>query len=296
MEYAIATQAAALSAAVEPAGRIVAHEQVGLIVTAWDRVLTRLATPAWERGCAPVALGAALVAALTELGSRDRLSHELSTRLAERPACDLLEEPGRYDALVSGLAAAVFAALTPRRHVEWDDYVPEVVEPGRRALAATAAHLPAVAPLVSALANGEHRCAPHRSPAMAERWDAGGRRRGVATAEPPIEAEAGTGDPRDGLALGELGLDKIGRSAADGRDNTTAAGGLGALTAYDAALDAAAAAVECAAVDLGVARWRLDWLDGVVLRRPGGGILPVSDLVARAVATGDLSPLRVVLG
>jgi hypothetical protein len=33
----------------------------------------------------------------------------------------------------------------------------------------------------------------------------------------------------------------------------------------------------------------------VVLRHSGGGVLPVSDLVARALATGDLSPLQNVL-
>jgi hypothetical protein len=342
MERAVAADAAELSAVVDPAGRIVAHEQVALIVTAWDRVLTRLATPAWDRDCAPVALGAALVAALTELGSRDRLSHELATRLAERPACDLLEEPGRYDALVSKLAASVFAGRSPRRHVEWDDYVPAVVEPGRRALAATAGGIPTVAPLVSALTSGERRCAPQRAGADRHIATRAGARflDSLAGVAPLVDAdidpdEAATFDAMslvdlatngsselagtDAAVMTDVGLSDMTMTSnqlvgdglleatppygeaqprdiqRSGPDERADIHSLGILNAYDMALDAAAAVVECVAVDRGVARWRLDWLDGVVLRHSGGGVLPVSDLVARALATGDLSPLQNVL-
>ena len=88
--------------------RIVAQEQVGLAYAGWDRLLTRVALPAWRMGRWPSRLDAGVVAALTELSRRDRLAEGFASRLGERPACDLLEEPGAVDEAASLLAARLF--------------------------------------------------------------------------------------------------------------------------------------------------------------------------------------------
>ena len=88
--------------------RIAAQEQVGLAYAGWDRLLTRVALPAWRIGRWPSRLDAGVVSALTELSRRDRLAEGFASRLGERPACDLLEEPGAVDRAVSLLAARLF--------------------------------------------------------------------------------------------------------------------------------------------------------------------------------------------
>ncbi|GGS38641.1 hypothetical protein AB0E75_12785 [Streptomyces griseoviridis] len=133
MERGVATAAAERAQAVDYGLRIVAQEQVGLAYAGWDRLLTRVALPAWRTGRWPTRLDAGVVAALTELSRRDRLAEGFASRLGERPACDLLEEPGAMDEATSLLAARLFhggpaepgADWAP---LEWHEYPEEVVD------------------------------------------------------------------------------------------------------------------------------------------------------------------------
>ncbi|MBD0423440.1 hypothetical protein H0H10_30505 [Streptomyces sp. TRM S81-3] len=133
MERGVAAAAAERAQAVDYGLRIVAQEQVGLAYAGWDRLLTRVALPAWRMGRWPSRLDVGVVAALTELSRRDRLAEGFASRLGERPACDLLEEPGAVDGAVSLLAARLFhggpAEPGPDwSPVEWDQYPEEVVD------------------------------------------------------------------------------------------------------------------------------------------------------------------------
>ncbi|MFE2266838.1 hypothetical protein [Streptomyces griseosporeus] len=133
MERGVAAAAAERAQAVDYGLRIVAQEQVGLAYAGWDRLLTRVALPAWRMGRWPARLDAGVVAALTELSRRDRLAEGFASRLGERPACDLLEEPGLVDEAASLLAARLFhggpAEAGPDwAPVAWDDYPEEVVD------------------------------------------------------------------------------------------------------------------------------------------------------------------------
>jgi len=133
MERGVAAAAAERAQAVDYGLRIVAQEQVGLAYAGWDRLLTRVALPAWRMGRWPSRLDAGVVAALTELSRRDRLAEGFASRLGERPACDLLEEPGTVDEAASLLAARLFhggpAETGPDwAPVNWQDYPDEVVD------------------------------------------------------------------------------------------------------------------------------------------------------------------------
>ncbi|GGQ27772.1 hypothetical protein GCM10010279_39690 [Streptomyces mutabilis] len=133
MERGVAAAAAERAQAVDYGLRIVAQEQVGLAYAGWDRLLTRVALPAWRMGRWPSRLDVGVVAALTELSRRDRLAEGFASRLGERPACDLLEEPGVMDESVSLLAARLFhggpAETGPDwAPVGWDEYAEEVVD------------------------------------------------------------------------------------------------------------------------------------------------------------------------
>ncbi|MDF3141403.1 hypothetical protein PBV88_08820, partial [Streptomyces sp. T21Q-yed] len=73
------------------------------------------------------------VAALTELSRRDRLAEGFASRLGERPACDLLEEPGAVDEAASLLAARLFHGGPAESGqdwspVDWQEYPEEVVD------------------------------------------------------------------------------------------------------------------------------------------------------------------------
>ncbi|MBC9730356.1 hypothetical protein [Streptomyces sp. TRM68367] len=133
MERWVAAAAAERAQAVDHGLRIVAQEQVGLAYAGWDRLLTRVALPAWRMGRWPSRLDAGVVAALTELSRRDRLAEGFASRLGERPACDLLEEPGLVDEAASFLAARLFhggpAEPGPDwSPVDWSEYPDEVVD------------------------------------------------------------------------------------------------------------------------------------------------------------------------
>ncbi|MER6564674.1 hypothetical protein ABT288_00295 [Streptomyces sp. NPDC001093] len=141
MERGVAAAAAERAQAVDYGLRIVAQEQVGLAYAGWDRLLTRVALPAWRMGRWPSRLDAGVVAALTELSRRDRLAEGFTSRLGERPACDLLEEPGVVDEAASLLAARLFhggpAESGPDwAPVDWQAYPEEVVDRTWRADAA----------------------------------------------------------------------------------------------------------------------------------------------------------------
>ncbi|MEU5214618.1 hypothetical protein AB0G79_00225 [Streptomyces sp. NPDC020807] len=133
MERGVAAAGSERAQAVDYGVRIVAQEQVGLAYAGWDRLLTRVALPAWRMGRWPARLDAGVVSALTELSRRDRLAEGFSSRLGDRPACDLLEEPGAVDEATSLLAARLFhggpAAPGPDwAPVEWSQYPEEVVD------------------------------------------------------------------------------------------------------------------------------------------------------------------------
>ncbi|MFF5342111.1 hypothetical protein ACFY4H_15545 [Streptomyces althioticus] len=133
MERGVAAAAAERAKTVDYGLRIVAQEQVGLAYAGWDRLLTRVALPAWRMGRWPARLNAGVVSALTELSRRDRLAEGFASRLGERPACDLLEEPGAVDEATSLLAARLFhggpAETGPDwSPVHWGDYPEEVVD------------------------------------------------------------------------------------------------------------------------------------------------------------------------
>ncbi|MGW7068054.1 hypothetical protein ACWGII_20190 [Streptomyces sp. NPDC054855] len=133
MERGVAAAAAERAQAVDYGVRIVAQEQVGLAYAGWDRLLTKVALPAWRMGRWPSRLDAGVVSALTELSRRDRLAEGFTSRLGERPACDLLEEPGSVDEAASLLAARLFhggpAEQTPDwAPVAWQEYPDEVVD------------------------------------------------------------------------------------------------------------------------------------------------------------------------
>ncbi|WP_250404432.1 hypothetical protein [Streptomyces cellostaticus] len=141
MERGVAAAAAERAQSVDYGLRIVAQEQVGLAYAGWDRLLTKVALPAWRMGRWPSRLDAGVVSALTELSRRDRLAEGFASRLGERPACDLLEEPGAVDEAASLLAARLFhggpAETGPDwAPVDWQAYPEEVVDRTWRAHAA----------------------------------------------------------------------------------------------------------------------------------------------------------------
>ncbi|MEV7439876.1 hypothetical protein AB0O22_01705 [Streptomyces sp. NPDC091204] len=141
MERGVAAAASERAQGVDYGLRIVAQEQVGLAYAGWDRLLTRVALPAWRMGRWPAHLDAGVVSALTELSRRDRLADGFTSRLGERPACDLLEQPGVVDEATSLLAARLFhggpAEPGPDwSPVDWTAYPEEVVDRKWRAEAA----------------------------------------------------------------------------------------------------------------------------------------------------------------
>ncbi|MFG2095802.1 hypothetical protein [Streptomyces sp. NPDC048612] len=187
MERAVAAAASERAQSVDYGLRIVAQEQVGLAYAGWDRLLTRVALPAWRMGRWPSRLDAGVVSALTELSRRDRLADGFASRLGERPACDLLEEPGAIDRAASLLAARLFhggpAEPGPDwSPVGWNQYPEEVVDRKWRLEAARlhrvldnlpAAALPAAPPAPAAPAQPDPSAAPPLSYARTAAGTAG---------------------------------------------------------------------------------------------------------------------------
>jgi hypothetical protein len=256
LERAAAAAASEHAKTVEYGLRIAAQGQVGLAYAGWDRLLTRVALPAWRLGRCPAQLNAGVVAALTELSRRDRLAEGYESRLGDRPACDLLEEPGDMDAAVSLLAAQLFHGPVPggRAELLWEDYPEQVVDRGWRlqALALKEA-LDAEAP-----PGAEGSPGPTLARLLA-RLDAGGAdglARALAAAEVPAVPGAAERGGRELLA------------------------------------DCVTALVCCAAVDSAGGRPGLDWLDGPVLLLGGVRRGDLADPVVDAVEQGDSGPLR----
>jgi hypothetical protein len=297
MERGIAAAASQRARGVDHGLRLAAQEQVGLAYAGWDRLLTRVALPAWRVGRWPRGLDAGVVAALTELSRRDRLADGFTARLGERPACDLLEEPGAMDEAVSLLAARLFhggpgadppggAGWAP---VDWTAYPEEVVD---RIWRDRAARLFAA---LDALETPTLACALDRLTRAA------------------ADGPGGT----DTLAA------RVSAAAARAEAAAPAAGPASPLPfpvrpprgERESLAEHVAAAVCCAAADTTTAVPGLDWLDGPVLvpggpaaadgpggpdgpdgrSRPGGAAEDRRALAAsvhRLVEDGDPAPLR----
>ncbi|MEZ0092608.1 hypothetical protein [Streptacidiphilus sp. EB129] len=297
MERAVAGWASEQARQVDYGLRIAAQEQVGLAYAGWDRLLSRVALPAWRIGRWPARLDAGVVSALTELSRRDRLADAFETRLGERPACDLLEEPGTVDAAVSLLAARLFhgggdpAADRAWSPVDWADYPTAVVEGIWRSQAAD----------LTALLD------PGSGAEADPRIDTYARTDSYAPAYAHPGAEPDSGVPGD-RAIARL-LDRLrrGPGAADELASALTArrlrASLGELpqpalqlqpprTGRDLLGEHLAALVCCAAIDAGAARPGLDWLDGPVLLVDGVRRGDLAVPVALAVDHGDDGPLR----
>ena len=323
MERAVAAAASERAQAVDYGLRIVAQEQVGLAYAGWDRLLTRVALPAWRMGRWPNRLDAGVVAALTELSRRDRLAEGFETRLGERPACDLLEEPGTVDEAASLLAARLFHGGARRSGpdwspVGWDTYPEEVVD---RIWRADAARLITVldevrGPVRTAVAVPETGPAPEPAPGHPGKLLMGGQalRASVPPAPERVDEpgratlarvldrlEAGGSEELAARITGRVARETARVSAdADSADGATdGAEGLTPVyqllpprTGRELLTDHVTAMVCCAAVDTAGAAPGLDWLDGPTLLVNGARRADLGWPVLRLVEDGDAAPLR----
>ncbi|MFF9085632.1 hypothetical protein ACF1BE_04285 [Streptomyces sp. NPDC014991] len=319
MERGVAAAAAERARTVDYGLRIVAQEQVGLAYAGWDRLLTRVALPAWRMGRWPARLDAGVVAALTELSRRDRLAEGFTSRLGERPACDLLEEPGAVDEAASLLAARLFhggpAETGPDwAPVDWQAYPEEVVD---RAWRAHAARLHRVLDSLGVRPSLDPTAPDPGGATLARVLDhltepAG---RAAAPASAP-GTDAVRGDEEDPDPTTERGaVLAAGLSAAVAREEGAVAGGADAArrspesdlwddgglplvplqpprTARELLADHVTAMVCCAAVDTAGAAPALDWLDGPSLLLGGERAADLTPRVLSLIEEGDPVPLR----
>jgi hypothetical protein len=294
MERAVAAAASERAQAVDYGLRIVAQEQVGLAYAGWDRLLTRVALPAWRMGRWPSRLDAGVVAALSELSRRDRLADGFESRLGQRPACDLLEEPGAVDEAVSLLAARIFHG-GPRRTgpdwapVSWARYPDEVVD---RIWRVEAARLVRVVEEAGPGVDAESEV-PARPAGPA--YGLGGR--GVLVGGLTERKSATLGRVIDRLAAGaaeELAVriaSYVEREEAR-REEAPVCELLPPRTGREVLAEHVTAAVCCAAVDTAGAGAGLDWLDGPALLVDGVRRGDLAWPVVRLVENGDPGPLR----
>ncbi|MBD3009115.1 hypothetical protein [Streptomyces sp. 5-10] len=319
MERAVAAAASERAQSVDYGLRIVAQEQVGLAYAGWDRLLTRVALPAWRMGRWPSRLDAGVVSALTELSSRDRLAEGFTSRLSERPACDLLEEPGVIDEATSLLAARLFHGGPPEpgpdwSPVDWGAYPEEVVDRKWRQEAARLNRLlderdDAHEPIGAAPAPA--RASAPTPATLARVMDR-------LTAAPSDPADGTDGDaPRLAARLSvEVAREEAAATRAHGRGPAAgaegAAGGPGGdpwidgfapafplqppRTGRELLADHVTAMVCCAAVDTAGAAPGLDWLDGPALLVGGRRRADLAHPVLSLVEDGDDGPLRAWLG
>ncbi len=292
MERGVAAAAAARARTVDHGLRIVAQEQVGLAYAGWDRLLTRVALPAWRTGRWPRRLDAGVVSALTELSRRDRLAEGFASRLGERPACDLLEEPGAMDEEISLLAARLFHGIPDSppadwAPVDWPAYPEEVVDriwrdqAARLFAALDAEETPTLACAVQRIAEA----AGEGTGRLAARISAEAvRAHAVHAAQPGVPA-----------ASPEAGAD-----SAWGHSRPEAGGVVLPLTfplqpprtEHDLLIEHVSSAVCCAASDTAGAAPGLDWLDGPVLLSGGRRRNDLAGPVHSLVDDGDPEPLR----
>ncbi|WP_346777414.1 hypothetical protein [Streptomyces sp. HNM0575] len=294
MERGVAAAAASRAQGVDLALRTAAQEQVGLAYAGWDRLLTRVALPAWRIGRWPVRLDAGVVSALTELSHRDRLAEGFTSRLGERPACDLLDEPGAVDEAVSLLAARLFHGGPPEpgpywAPVDWQAYPEEVVDRIWRTRAARlftqldALDRPGGGPadggatparIMKWLADG----GAGRTEELAARIGADAAREQARQSwEDPLVAPliAGAGDGPGGSGVTPMGLPL--QAPRSGRELMT---------------EHITAVICCAAVDSAGAAPGLDWLDGPALLLDGASTADLTGPVLELVEDGDGRALR----
>ncbi|MEU8567031.1 hypothetical protein AB0C51_01505 [Streptomyces pathocidini] len=332
MERGVAASASARAQAVDYGLRIVAQEQVGLAYAGWDRLLTRVALPAWRMGRWPSRLDAGVVSALSELSRRDRLAEGFTTRLGERPACDLLEEPGAIDEAASLLAARLFhggpAAPGPDwAPIDWAAYPAEVVDRKWRQEAArlhrvldsadglegalddpAVPHDPAALDATAALGDTDRR-APGAGAGHPRSHPRSGTRapalhtRPASSVTPTLERVVDRLASPNGAGLGERLAERL--SAEVAREETAvvpeapwedAAAPLFPVqaprTGRELLADHVAAMVCCAAVDTVGATPGLDWLDGPVLLVGGRRGADLGTPVLSLLEDGDPEPLR----
>ncbi|MFI1970108.1 hypothetical protein [Streptomyces cinnamoneus] len=305
MERGVAAAASERAQAVDYGLRIVAQEQVGLAYAGWDRLLNRVALPAWRMGRWPSRLDAGVVSALTELSRRDRLAEGFASRLGERPACDLLEEPGLIDEAASLLAARLFHGGPSEpgpdwSPVAWNQYPAEVVD---RKWRLEAARLHRVLDDIAACgAAGTLPCpGPDAAPAAPT----------VARVMERLAGPAGggVGEELEVRLSAEVAREAAREERAAKRGLFTAAGG-GSWTDGLAPLfplqpprsgrelltDHVTAMVCCAAVDTAGAVPGLDWLDGPALLVGGARRADLTRSVLSLIEDGDGEPLRAWLG
>lgn len=274
MERGVAAAASERAQGVDYGLRIVAQEQVGLAYAGWDRLLTRVALPAWRMGRWPARLDAGVVSALTELSRRDRLADGFTSRLGERPACDLLEQPGAVDEAASLLAARLFhggpAEAGPDwSPVDWAAYPEEVVD---RKWRTEAARLLAALDVLSA-------------PAAST----------VERVLSCLSAPPGTATDADALAgrlSGDLAREAVPAESARGANAVPLFPLEAPRSGRDLLADHVLALVCCAAVDSAGAAPGLDWLDGPVLLVGGARRADLAPRVLSLVEDGDSGPLR----
>lgn len=290
MERGVAAAAAARAQGVDHALRTAAQEQVGLAYAGWDRLLTRVALPAWRIGRWPARLDAGVVSALTELSHRDSLAEGFTSRLGERPACDLLDEPGAMDEAVSLLAARLFHGGPPEpgpdwAPVDWQAYPEEVVDRIWRTRAARLfEHLDGLERPGGAGAAGA-------TPGRVMEWLAGSpearmeelaARLGAAAARETADGsrQDGPAAPLIAGAASGAGVSPMGLPLQSPR------------TGREVMAEHVAAAICCAAVDSAGAAPGLDWLDGPALLVDGARVADLSGPVLELVEEGDSRPLR----